>query len=754
MKKLIEWWMIEYPDYFEVGTRVLSAEEKADPMKYYHTCDRDIVYEGLRVDMVIAYMAATKAKATEEGAVAKIYSYEHMRKIHDAVLFGARTVKKVLSSSYYSEMYSFLQSFKKETADARSHGNVDEKSADPISFSLFRLILTWAIERGNIFVWVWTILQWNLMARSISIDPLALHNIAISEDHVVICHDSTKSDKEGEKTHNKAVYCNPLDPVLCPGVSLGVWLSLNQNTFRDNSERVFIRHGTRIGSAAHRYCEQLQVIMKASWDIVQTYIRTMSAHGLRKGSATHVSCATTAPPPIASIANRGDWSLGKVLDVYWQFAEVGDAYLGRCLCGLDPNHSTFSVLPPHWMVDNPVEDADIRDALQLMYGVIVAQHPTSIGVLVRVLASVVFASDWLAATSGRHAGHPFLAVPLLQNPELLLRLKTKVTTEPTETMSKSTGVPPHVMQLNLMTSLLELCQSTLLRVNEQSTLVRQTIFDAMEERAIENGQISRHQIITILDNFRNGIRDDVREQVNAIQQGQARLQPVPPDGAAAYGHNVVVRGRLGTLYSYRGRFWDVPATFAFPAGVKRDVGWKLWLQGMPGFTMEGENGVIEQHNIKAFRKFLPARLPKKVSDVFKLHWRPLFSMMEEGIGCIPENLTPKIVDDLYEIATEYLQTRVSYIFGNNRLHHNDWVVATWAKYLSRSVILQKGSEADKRNLPVMKLSNRPRPVGLKRRNASAMAEQIAVGGNQRQRRRRGPHNTVNAALSDNDSSGG
>jgi hypothetical protein len=86
------------------------------------------------------------------------------------------------------------------------------------------------------------------------------------------------------------------------------------------------------------------------------------------------------PPPIALIANRGNWSLlGKVLDVYWQFAKVGDAYLGRCVCGLDPNqHSTFSVLPPHWMVDNPVEDADIHDALLLMYGVIVAQHPTSI----------------------------------------------------------------------------------------------------------------------------------------------------------------------------------------------------------------------------------------------------------------------------------------------------------------------------------------------------------------------------------------
>ena len=44
------------------------------------------------------------------------------------------------------------------------------------------------------------------MARPISIDPLALHNIGISEDHFVIRHDSTKSDKEGEKTHNKAIY--------------------------------------------------------------------------------------------------------------------------------------------------------------------------------------------------------------------------------------------------------------------------------------------------------------------------------------------------------------------------------------------------------------------------------------------------------------------------------------------------------------------------------------------------------------------
>ena len=341
LKALIKWWQTQYPYYFEAGTTVLSQQERNDQMLYYHKCDRDIVYEGLRVDMVLAYIAGNKYKGNK-----KLYSHTHMRKVNDAILFGARTVKKKLPSSYYSEMDSFLASFKKEEATAKADGNVDERSADPICFSLFRHILTWSLESGNIFVWAWTILQWNLMAQSISIDPLALHNVTVSEDHFVFKHDSTKTDKKGEKLHNKSVYCNPLDPTVCVGVSLGVWLCLEQGSFED-SEKLFLRGGGKAGSASHRYCEQLLQMMKTFWEVVKTFITNMSAHGIRKGSATHVASATTVPPPIASIANRGDWSLGKVLDIYWQFAETGDSYLGRCLAGLDPNTSEFSTLPPH-----------------------------------------------------------------------------------------------------------------------------------------------------------------------------------------------------------------------------------------------------------------------------------------------------------------------------------------------------------------------------------------------------------------------
>jgi hypothetical protein len=83
---------------------------------------------------------------------------------------------------------------------------------------------------------------------------------------------------------------------------------------------------------------------------------------------------------------------------------------------------------------------------------------------------------------------------------------------------------------------------------------------------------------------------------------------------------------------YSGCFWDVPESFSFPAGIKHDVGWKLWLAGMPAYRTEGENGAVVNNAIKPFRKFLPARLPKKIDDIYKLHWQSVYVMMEEGMA--------------------------------------------------------------------------------------------------------------------------
>ena len=104
------------------------------------------------------------------------------------------------------------------------------------------------------------------------------------------------------------------------------------------------------------YCKALKVIVNATAErirLVKHYCREGHFHAY--GDPSHATTATTEPPPIPSVLLRGEWTLGKVLDLYWKFAELGDYYLGRTLAFLDPDSETFGVLPPHFTAgtENP-----------------------------------------------------------------------------------------------------------------------------------------------------------------------------------------------------------------------------------------------------------------------------------------------------------------------------------------------------------------------------------------------------------------
>ena len=104
--------------------------------------------------------------------------------------------------------------------------------------------------------------------------------------------------------------------------------------------------------------------------------------------------------------------MGSVLDIYWHFCAPGDHFLGRVLAGLDPNKLEFASLPPHFMTEfDPMEDPDISEAMHLMYGPILEQwggneevEPT--GLLLFVLALVIYHSEWLQNWVTVQPGHP------------------------------------------------------------------------------------------------------------------------------------------------------------------------------------------------------------------------------------------------------------------------------------------------------------------------------------------------------------
>ena len=252
---------------------------------------------------------------------------------------------------------------------------MDEREADPISWTLLNIILQWAINSGNIFVCVFSLLQWHCMARSQNIDDLAFHNFKRGPDCLKIKYDKTKMDQTGEKTHPKHCFDNPFKGLVSLYTALGVWCCLERQKL-SLTEKLWLRGTEKFGSAAHRYCTQLSQLLQSHISTLSTFVRPSHAnpHGFRKGSATYANSGTTMSACLSAIATRGEWSLGKVLDIYWHFAEPGDTYLGRLIAGFNPNKAQFGSAPPHWKVVDPMAHESIHAAMYLCFGPILEAH--------------------------------------------------------------------------------------------------------------------------------------------------------------------------------------------------------------------------------------------------------------------------------------------------------------------------------------------------------------------------------------------
>ena len=92
------------------------------------------------------------------------------------VLWGSKIAGVNLPSTFYTVTEKYPASYKKETKKAKEQGLSDEFEADPIPWILVKEIQKWSIKKGNIFLWIFTVLQWNLMGGSVNVGPLYLNN--------------------------------------------------------------------------------------------------------------------------------------------------------------------------------------------------------------------------------------------------------------------------------------------------------------------------------------------------------------------------------------------------------------------------------------------------------------------------------------------------------------------------------------------------------------------------------------------------
>jgi hypothetical protein len=635
----------------------------------------------------------------------------------------------------------------------------------------------WALAQGFIFIWVYSVLQWNCMARSINVGVLAFHNFRISGDAIVCRYDKTKTDQAGQNTHPKHLYANPNDPLVCSHLALAVYLATEDARFEE-TELFFQNPLDCDNTGSARYCSQLTALIQANWERVKAYLRPKHAntHGIRKGSATYATSGTTCPPPIASIANRGEWSLGGVLDLYWHFCEPGDYFLGRVLAGLDPDSSEFVLLPPHWTIDNPMENETIAEAMHLLYATILQKWGSNEefsveGLLLRLLPSIIHHEEFLREQIRAFPGHPFSKIAILQRPELLEALKPLVSLEPSGTVLVSTGIPPHVSMQRQLKKVLDLCSNTLEEVKKIAVSVKDAVYGAVEEKALEQGQLTGEKLQEILGAFQSNIVSFVGEkmdelavlrppaeqeaEVDADEGGDFAFmdgsdEVVVEEEVVAAGGNgptraaAIVRYRT---YSHSGRFWHVPKGFQFPLDTTLKQGWRMWLEGLPTHqsqvVTDGET-TTRASPIRPFRLLKSKLLPVgPVRSELCLKWQPIFRMMEEAplLSIPPSNrIDAAFTNQSFDTAVAHLKTRVGYIFDNPNSRHIQWTLGTWSKNVSRSVILKRGTEGDISRLPAETSNNKRRRQPQTGRQASDVTSR------RRLRRRGAPRNAYVSAV--------
>ena len=712
--EMIKWIKEKYPDQFAHCVVELTAEQKADPDLKYFKATHDFIYEKVNVNIIRAFLSAEKKY--RDATKTTQYSEVHIRKYHDAIKFGCRTIDAALPQEYHTGMAKYLMSVKKEKKKAKEKGLLDEAEADPIAFPLYKQICQWFLEEDDMTSFVFTLFQWNCMARSINIDPLGFHNFSKGqEDSIEILYGETKMDKTGENVMPKNIFGNPFDHRICVFFALGTYLCINRDKFVEGQDFLFRFGNTKEKMAAKNYCKALKQLVstEARKEYVRQYCRLdhFHAHGTRKGSSVLATSGTTCPPPLTSVFHRGEWSLGDVKDVYWQWAAEGDTYLGRILAGHDPDSPDFDVLPAHFR--EGFDNEYISEAMRLCFGNIIdlyADDAAITGLLMLCLASLVHHSDKIEEIVSVRPGHSLGTIPIMNDANLLSELKKLVTLEPAGEVQRPSGIPPHVRHSKELRRAIEELGALNTKIEDMQAMIKESVKESIEEASAGAGQVTASRVMEILDEKFASFTKTTTETIRAA---------LPPSTTIERDIEVVEdpTNRPGCPYCHSGRWWQTPKNFQFPS-IALEAGWSLWTFGLPGNKSTDSAGKIIDAPVQPFRLLNQDYVPKNIRRVLA-SWQRVYRLMEAGgeVGTKVASVTAGTIkstflSETFKLGLENVRARASYCFDQPKWR--SWKVARWDNRTSRSSILKEGNERDKAKLPEESFRNKLKPSGSSR----------------------------------------
>jgi len=109
-------------------------------------------------------------------------------------------------------------------------------------------------------VGIYSLIQWDYMARSKNVGKLAYHNFTTGDEFIKICYNKTKADQNGKKIRDRYVYANSFNPLVCPVLALGVWVTLESKRLRSTTS-LFAVENVEADAPRNKYTSSLSQLL-------------------------------------------------------------------------------------------------------------------------------------------------------------------------------------------------------------------------------------------------------------------------------------------------------------------------------------------------------------------------------------------------------------------------------------------------------------------------------------------------------------
>ncbi len=586
---------------------------------------------------VRSFMEYLQTRRDNNGNLLKTTAYETKRSpLHH--LFRCHPGLQSYPPGFKEEMDLLMGGFTRTVQTRRAHlGEIDDGDGKkPLNPDLYRCLCRWFFELGTAeghWAHCFLVCTWNLMCRANNTCTVKFSHISWHWDHLVIAFAQTKTDPRGQmEKYPRALYANPVDPLLCPVFALGCYLSTfgtaidpQGNLFPGNSQY------NRFSSMFARMLkDHEQEVLALGYD----NLKDLGSHSVRKGATTFIS-GQPGGPSAMSICIRGGWSLGGVKDVYMTYQAEGDAYCGRMLSMLPIMQSTFASSPPKLETspDDNTTNNNTTLPLSVAFDTVAHCFPSfdnngRLGATLQYcLASMAYHKDKVLALPMQH--HLRRNVFLFTDAMLLSRVASHAKVKQPWDEPGPDGVPIFGSGIPQTVAVL-VCQQQLLDELQQfKNNFEDTLNRVLDERNANAGGISETRMREIVNDIRTGLTDTIRAQLQAEiqryglggplrQAAPLELNDTPIAGVNNGNAQVMITYHTYTVPGEtQAKMRRVPKEWRFPSCPLR----QLWIQWNRGDTVNGVPPLrtLETKHVSHVKKLDPAiRAPKKIMGDMRL----------------------------------------------------------------------------------------------------------------------------------------